>query len=83
MKKLTDQNLERKWNDVEQEKMRKYDENEAEKARQEKEKIKQQMDFINKQYHESKIRKILDYQEQVVEGQIIKKRVLEALDEDK
>ena len=83
MKQGTEMMIDQKWADVENEKMRKYDEREVEKANKEKEKINHQMDFITKQFHEYKTKRIIDYQDQVVEGQIIKKEAIEALEKEK
>ena len=83
MKKAHAENIEQKWVEVEKEKMRKYDEREIEKANQEKEKIKHQMECITQQFKEYKTKKIIEYQDQVVEGQIIKKQAIDALEKDR
>ena len=83
MKKQHEVDIEKKWFDVEQEKMKKYDEREIEKASQEKEKIKYQMDIITKQFREYKTKRIIEYQDQVVEGQIIKKQAIDAIEKDR
>lgn len=83
MKKQHEVDIEKKWFDVEQEKMKKYDEREIEKTAQEKEKIKYQMDIITKQFREYKTKRIIEYQDQVVEGQIIKKQAIDAIEKER
>ena len=83
MKKQHELVVEQKWAEVEKEKLRKYDEREVEKALKIKEKIKHQMDSVTKQFNEYKTKKIIEYQDQVVEGQIIKKQALEAIEKDR
>lgn len=83
MKEDIEKNINYKWHEVEVDKMKKYDEKEVEKANQEKEKIKQQMGMINHQFREYKTKRILEYQDQVVEGQVIKKAAMEAVEEEK
>jgi len=83
MKKAHEVKIDQHWQEVEIEKMKKYDEKEVEKANFEKEKIKHQMDIITKRFHEYKTKRIIEYQDQVVEGQIIKKQAIDAIEKEK
>jgi len=83
MKRQHELVVEQKWAEVEKENMRKYDEQEVKKALETKEKKQHQMDSVTKQFNEYKTKKIIEYQDQVVEGQIIKKQALEAIEKDR
>jgi hypothetical protein len=83
MKKETQDKIDKKWIELEKEKMKAYDEREKEKIRQDKEKLKHQMECITTQFKEYKVKKIMEYQDQVVEGQVIKRQAIEALEKEK
>jgi len=83
MKQDIEKKIEQKWLDTEQNKQKEYDDNEIIKHKREKEKIKSQMEFISKQYKEAKIKRIISYQDSVVEGQVIKKKAIEDLEKEK
>ena len=82
-KKRINETIEKQFFDMEQKKMEEYDKNELLKAQKEQEKRNERMKIVNEQLQESKIRRIQDYQEKIVEGQLIKAAALKAIEEDK
>ena len=82
-KKDTERFIENKWHDLEKEKMREFDMKEIIKQEEENEKKREQIGTINGQFHEFKIRKVKEYQDKVVEGEIIKLAAKRALEEEK
>jgi hypothetical protein len=82
-KKDTERHIENKWYELEQEKMKEFDMKGILKQEEEKEKKKEQINAINGQFHEFKIRKVKEYQDRVVEGEIIKIAAKRALEEEK
>ncbi len=75
--------IEQHWNEVEKEKMKAYDQKEKKKREEEKQIRNEQMAMISKQFGENKIKKIREYQDYIVEGEIIKKNAREAIEEEK
>jgi len=75
--------IEAKWVEVEKEKMIAYDEKERKKHEEDIKKRQEQMSKINKQFGEHKLKKIREYQDYIVEGEIIKKNAKEAIQEEK
>jgi len=75
--------IEQKWQDVEAQKMIDYDKREKEKEEDEKRKKEYQMSMINQQFKDSKIRRIKDYQDRVVEGEIIKLQAQQELEKER
>src|SRR4051812_26251507 len=76
-------NIAKKWHDVEIQKMADYDQREVDKAEEEKKKKEYQMNMINQQFKDSKIRRIKDYQDRVVEGEIIKLQAQQELEKER
>ena len=68
---------------MDKKKMEDYDKKEAEKAKNEEEKKKFRMKIINDQLQESKIKIIQDYQEKLVEGELMKLKMKRALEDEK
>ena len=63
--------------------MEEYDKKELEKKRLEELKRMERMKIINEQLQESKIKRVQDYQEKIVEGELMKIAMKNALEEDK
>jgi len=74
--------IDHSWMEVEKDNQFKYDEKEKAKHQLEKQKREEQMQFINQQFKESKLNRIRNYQDYVVEGQIIKQNAKQAARED-
>ena len=75
--------IEKQFFDMNKKKWEDYDQKEREKEMQEQLKKQQRMKIINDQLHESKIKLIQDYQEKMVEGQIMKLNIQKAIEADK
>ena len=78
--------IEKQFFEMDKKKMEDFDKKEAEKAKKEEEKKKIRMKIINDQLQQSKIKIIQDYQEKLVEGELMKlsmKRALEAEKKEK
>lgn len=75
--------IEQQFFDLDQKKMEEYDRNEAIKKQIELDKRKERMKIINEQLQESKIKRIQDYQEKIVEGHLMKLKMQKNLEEDK
>ena len=75
--------IEKQFLEVDKKKMEDYDKKEQEKAKIEDEKKKLRMKIINDQLKESKIKIIQDYQEKLVEGQLMKLNMKKALENEK
>ena len=82
-KRLINQTIEKQFFDMEQKKMEDYDRNELLKAQKELEKRNERMKIVHEQLQESKIRRIQDYQEKMVEGHLMKAAAQKAIEEDK
>jgi hypothetical protein len=82
-KKEMDEEVERKWQDIKEQQLYDYDLKEAMKKEEEKFKKLDQMNMINEQFQDHKVRKIKDYQDRVIEGEIIKARAKAAIEEEK
>jgi hypothetical protein len=72
-----------KWREMEQDKQREFDMKELMKAQDEKMKKQQQMNIINQQFTDFKIKKVKEYQDRVVEGEIIKQSARQAVEQEK
>ena len=75
--------IERQFFEMGKKNMESYDKKEAEKAKKEEEKKKIRMKIINDQLQQSKIKIIQDYQEKLVEGELMKMNMKKALEEEK
>ena len=75
--------IEKQFFEMDKKKMEDYDKKEAEKAKKEEEKKKFRMKIINDQLQESKIKIIQDYQEKLVEGELMKLKMKRALEDEK
>ena len=75
--------IEKQFLEMDKKKMEDYDKKEQEKAKIEEEKKKLRMKIINDQLKESKIKIIQDYQEKLVEGQLMKLNMKKALENEK
>ena len=75
--------IEKQFFEMDKKKMEDYDKKEIEKAKIENEKRKYRMKIINDQLKQSKIKLIQDYQEKLVEGEIMKLNMKKALEAEK
>ena len=75
--------IEKQFLEMNKKNMENYDKKEAEKAKIEEEKKKYRMKIINDQLRQSKIKIIQDYQEKIVEGELMKLNMKKALEEEK
>ena len=75
--------IEKQFFEMDKKKMEDYDKKEAEKAKKEEEKKKIRMKIINDQLQQSKIKIIQDYQEKLVEGELMKLNMKKALEQEK
>lgn len=75
--------IEKTYFDMDIKKMGDYDRKEVEKKEIEMQKRIQRMNIINEQLQESKIKRIKDYQEKIVEGHMMKIATQKAIEEDK
>ena len=75
--------IEKQFLEMDKKKMEDYDKKEAEKAKKEEEKKKIRMKIINDQLRQSKIKIIQDYQEKLVEGELMKLNMKKALEAEK
>jgi hypothetical protein len=71
------------WLDLERQQMEAYDAKEYNKAVEEFNKKQDQIGTINQQFTDFKIKKVKEYQDRVVEGEMIKLAAKKALEEDK
>jgi hypothetical protein len=82
-KKEMDNEVERKWQDIKEQQLLDYDIKEMEKIAEERRKKGDQMNMINEQFQDFKVRKVKEYQDKVIEGEIIKARAKAAILEEK
>lgn len=82
-KKEMQDEIERRWFKVEQQKMEDYDRREQIKFQEEQMKKTELANIINQQFHDLKVRKIKDYQDKVIEGEMIKRSAIKAIQEEK
>lgn len=75
--------IEKQFLEMDRKKMEDYDKKEQEKAKIEEEKKKIRMKIISDQLRESKIKIIQDYQEKMVEGELMKLNMKRALEAEK
>ncbi len=75
--------IERKWLEMEREIMQENERKEQNKKEEEMNKKREQMRFINEQFHDYKIKRIKEYQDSVIEGEIIKLASKQALDDER
>jgi len=74
---------EQKWRDMEDEKIRDHDLKEQLKLQEDKIKRQNQMNIVNQQFTDYKIRKVKEYQDRVVEGEMIKQSARQAIEQEK
>ena len=82
-KKIIEDTINKKFYDMELEKMEEYDKKELEKKLLEEQKRIERMKIINDQFPESKMRRLQDFQEKLVEGQLMKIQTQKALEDEK
>ena len=82
-KKEMEDNLNKRYHEMEIEKMREYDKNEELKKQKEEMKKKERMQIIDDQIKEMKFKRLQDYQEKEVEGVLMKAEIEKNLEEDK
>lgn len=82
-KEQMEREIEEDYARMHQQKLQEYDQKELEKKEADLLRKQELIHIINSQLKDSKIKKIKDYQDRVIEGQIIKKRALEELEEEK
>lgn len=82
-KKEMDDDMERKWLELEKENMLENERKENLKKEQDVYRKKEQTKFINQQFHDYKVKKIKEYQDGVIEGEMIKLAAKQALEDDK
>ena len=75
--------IEEKWNQVEADTIRQFDLEEKRKADELARKKQETIKMISKQFDESKIKRVIEYQDAVVEGEMIKRKVQKELEEEK
>ena len=82
-KKECEMEIERKWLELEKETIKENDQKEKIKKEEEEKKKKEQMKFIHQQFHDYKIKRIKEYQDNEIEGEMIKLASKQALEEEK
>jgi hypothetical protein len=82
-KKEIQEDNERRWHEVQEQQLLDYDMKEYAKREEERLKKEDQMNMINEQFGEYKIKRIKEYQDRVIEGEIIKERAKAAIEEEK
>lgn len=82
-KREIDDRIEKRWMDVQEHQLRDYDIKEIEKIEEENQKKHEQINCINQQFTDLKIKKVKEYQDRVIEGEIIKMKAKQAIEEDK
>ncbi len=82
-KKEMEDNLNKRYHEMEIEKMREYDKNEELKKQKEEMKKRERMQIIDDQIKEMKFKRLQDYQEKEVEGVLMKAEIEKNLEEDK
>ena len=82
-KKQMEDNLNKRYHEMEIEKMREYDKNEELKKQKEEMKKRERMQIIDDQIKEMKFKRLQDYQEKEVEGILMKAEIEKNLEEDK
>lgn len=75
--------IENKWVELEKEIVKENELKDIKKNDAQIQKKKDQMKFINQQFHDYKIKKIKDYQDSVIEGEMIKLASKQAVEEEK
>ena len=75
--------IEEKWNQVAADTIRQFDLEEKRKADELARKKQETIKMISKQFDESKIKRVIEYQDAVVEGEMIKRKVQKELEEEK
>lgn len=78
-----DGNIEQRWREIEKEKMIDYDQKEIMKKEEEKRKKEHQMNVIEQQFNDFKIKKVKEYHDRVIEGEIIKLGAKRAIEEER
>jgi len=81
--KMQKKKEEEKWIELEKEKMKEEEKKEIEIKKLRRHKSEQEMNIIKRQFEESKLKKILELQDNYIEGQIIKKEARLALLEER
>lgn len=82
-KKDIEYEREERWREIEYEKLRDYDVKEIMKAEEEKRKKEHQMNVINSQFGDYKVRRVKEYQDSVIEGEMIKIAAKQAIEDEK
>ena len=82
-KKECENEIERKWLDLERDNIRESDHKERLKKEAEEQKKKDQMGFINAQFKDYKIKRIKEYQDNEIEGEMVKLASKQGLEEDR
>ncbi len=75
--------IERKWLELERQTMLENEHKAQLKKEAEMNKKNQQMKFINQQFHDYKVKKIKEYQDSMIEGEMIKLASKQALDDER
>ena len=75
--------IENRWNEKQNEQLHDYDVKERAKQELEITKKMDQMNMINDQFNEYKIKKIREYQDRAIEGEVIKAKAKAAIEEEK
>jgi hypothetical protein len=82
-KKEIEREKEARWLEIEKEQMKEYDLRENMKKMEDKHKKEIQIETINSQFTDYKIKRVREYQDKVVEGELIKLAAKKALKEEK
>ena len=82
-KKEIENIIDKKYYDMELQKMEDYDKKELEKKLLNDQKRNERMKIISEQFQDAKIKRLQDYQEKLVEGQLMKIQAQKNLEEDK
>lgn len=82
-KKNVDKEIEKEWIQTRNQQLVDIDKKEQDKLEEDKSKREYRMQVVSQQLKDAKIKKIKEYQERVIEGEIIKKRAKDQVEEDK
>jgi hypothetical protein len=82
-KKEIQEDGEKRWYEIQEQQLQDYDMQEYAKREEERLKKEDQMNMINEQFSEYKIKIIKEYQDRVIEGEIIKEKAKAAVEEEK
>ena len=82
-KKEIEYEREIKWREIQQEQLKEHDIKEIMKADEDKRKKLNQMNIINQQFSDYKIKRVKEYQDSVIEGEMIKIGAKKAIEEEK